>query len=72
MKDFGPDLLSVVYVDGDPGSGGERIELAPLKGNQGAQNYELPAGVDPASVAAVAVWCKCFDSAFAEARLVIS
>lgn len=61
--DNGPDLFVVVYV------AGERIELERLKGNRGAQNYELPASIDPASVEAVAVWCKRFDSTFTTARL---
>lgn len=61
--DNGPDLFAVAYV------GGERLELGRLKGNVGAQNYELPAGVDPAAVEGVAVWCKRFDSTFTEASL---
>ncbi|MEZ5139222.1 MAG: DM13 domain-containing protein [Acidimicrobiales bacterium] len=61
--DNGPDLYAVAYV------GGERIELGRLKGNIGAQNYELPADVDPAAVEQVAVWCKRFDATFTEATL---
>ncbi|WCO67145.1 DM13 domain-containing protein [Iamia majanohamensis] len=61
--DNGPDLFAVVYV------GEERIELGELKGNVGAQNYELPPEVDPASVTTVAVWCKRFDSTFTEAAV---
>lgn len=59
----GPDLYVVVYVDG------ERLELGVLKGNQGAQNYEVPSDVDPASIEAVVVWCKRFDSTFTTAEL---
>lgn len=59
----GPDLFAVVYV------GGELIELEPLKGNVGAQNYELPPDIDPTTVETVAVWCKRFDSTFAEAAI---
>jgi hypothetical protein len=61
--DNGPDLFAVAYV------GGERIELGRLKGNVGAQNYELSAEIDPAAVERVAVWCKRFDSTFTEAAL---
>lgn len=61
--DNGPDLFAVAYV------GGERLELGRLKGNVGAQNYELPTGVDPVTVEGVAVWCKRFDSTFTEAPL---
>ena len=59
----GPDLYAVVIVDG------RRVELGRLKGNRGSQNYELPDEVDPATVAAVQVWCKRFDSTFTEAAI---
>ncbi len=61
--DNGPDLHAVVYV------GDERVDLGALKGNIGAQNYELPSEVDPASVTTVAVWCKRFDATFTEAAV---
>jgi hypothetical protein len=61
--DNGPDLFAVIYV------GGERIELDVLKGNRGSQNYEVPPEIDPASIEAVAVWCKRFDSTFTTAAL---
>lgn len=61
--DNGPDLYAVAYV------GGERIELGKLKGNQGSQNYELPAGTDASAVETIAVWCKRFDATFTEATL---
>ncbi|MGI8939754.1 MAG: DM13 domain-containing protein [Iamia sp.] len=61
--DNGPDLYAVVYV------GGERVELAPLKGNKGSQNYVLPDGIDPASIESVSVWCKRFDSTFTTATV---
>jgi len=61
--DNGPDLYAVAIV------GGERVELGELKGNQGSQNYELPADVDPATVEAIQVWCKRFDATFTEAAV---
>jgi hypothetical protein len=61
--DNGPDLYAIAYV------GGERIELGVLKGNKGAQNYEVPSSVDPAAIESVAVWCKRFDSTFTTALL---
>lgn len=61
--DNGPDLYVTVTVGGQP------IELGRLKGNVGAQNYELPADVDPDAVEIVSVWCKRFDSTFATASL---
>ena len=62
--DNGPDLYAVVHV------GGQRVELGRLKGNIGAQNYELPASIDPDAVESVAVWCKRFDATFTTAELI--
>lgn len=59
----GPDLYAVVFV------AGERVELSQLKGNQGAQNYEVPADIEPASIETVEVWCKRFDSTFTSAAI---
>jgi hypothetical protein len=61
--DNGPDLRVRAYV------GGEAIDLGELKGNIGAQNYELPADVDPAAVTSVDVWCRRFDYVFTDAEL---
>lgn len=61
--DNGPDLRVRVLVDG------EKVDVGPLKGNRGAQNYELPDTVDPVAVAAVEVWCRRFDYVFTEAAL---
>lgn len=61
--DNGPDLRVRARVDG------ELVDLGELKGNRGAQNYELPAGTDPGAVATVDVWCRRFDYVFTEATL---
>lgn len=60
--DNGPDLYVTIVADG------RTVELGRLKGNAGAQNYEVPAGVDPDAIERVSVWCKRFDSTFAIAR----
>ncbi|MGH9084883.1 MAG: DM13 domain-containing protein [Acidimicrobiales bacterium] len=70
----GPDLF--VYLSSNPASGDEGafdddfVNLGRLKGNQGDQNYDLPADVDLARFASVVVWCDRFDSAFGAADLV--
>ena len=46
-----------------------KVELGPLKGNQGDQNYELPAGVDLEKYQAVAIYCERFHAIFGVARL---
>ena len=62
----GPDL----YVGlGENGEYIEGSELGKLKGTVGSQNYELPAGIDPASVQEVWIWCKAFSVPFAMAVL---
>ncbi|MEP7064799.1 MAG: DM13 domain-containing protein [Gemmatimonadota bacterium] len=45
------------------------VELGPMKGNQGDQNYEIPEGVDLTKYRAVTIWCKRFGVNFATAPL---
>jgi hypothetical protein len=45
------------------------VSLGPLKGNQGDQNYELPADLDLAKYQAVTVWCERFGVNFTTAPL---
>lgn len=45
------------------------VDLGPLKGNVGNQNYDIPDGVDLASPTAVVVWCVPFRVTFATAVL---
>ena len=45
------------------------VELGSLKGNQGDQNYDLPAGVDLQKYQAVAIYCERFHAIFGVARL---
>ncbi len=64
----GPDLY--VYVSSDPsGYSTGAIEVAQLKATKGSFNVPLPAGVDPAGVRSVVIWCKAFAVQFAHAEL---
>ena len=45
------------------------IELGKLKGNEGDQNYEIPAGADLTKYRAVTIWCHRFGVNFATAPL---
>ena len=45
------------------------VELGPMKGNVGDQNYEIPAGVDLAKYRTVTIWCKRFSVNFGSAPL---
>ena len=47
----------------------EHVELGTLKGNQGDQNYDLPATVDLNQYQAVAISCQRFHAIFGVARL---
>jgi hypothetical protein len=70
----GPDLY--LYVTTNPSAGDEGafdddfVNLGRLKGNQGDQNYELPAGTDLDRFTTVVIWCDRFNSAFGAADLV--
>ncbi|HEX6535845.1 MAG TPA: DM13 domain-containing protein [Gemmatimonadaceae bacterium] len=45
------------------------LEVAPIKGNTGNQNYDLPAGADLSRYRAVTIWCHRFNVNFATAPL---
>ena len=45
------------------------VELGKLKGNQGDQNYDVPAGLDLGQYRAVTIWCARFGVNFATAPL---
>jgi electron transfer DM13 len=72
----GPDV-HVVLAQGDDKSltqeivqgQFDRIELGSLKGNQGDQNYDLPAPVDLSRYNAVTIYCERFHAVFGVARL---
>ena len=45
------------------------VELGPMKGNIGDQNYDIPATVDLANYRTVTIWCKRFSVNFGSAPL---
>ncbi|MBM7520118.1 DM13 domain-containing protein [Nocardioides nitrophenolicus] len=45
------------------------VRLGELKGNQGSQNYEIPASADLSSMRSVVIWCDRFNVAFGTAPL---
>ena len=70
----GPDLY--VWLSGALDAGDEQaildggyVSLGRLKGNQGNQNYELPADLDLSKYHSVTIWCKRFTVNFATAPL---
>lgn len=72
----GPDLHVVLIALRDAAddanflkSSTERVELGKLKGNEGDQNYEIPAGTDLNKFHAVSIYCERFDANFGTAPL---
>jgi hypothetical protein len=65
----GPDLR--VLLSRAPGGsmGDDYIDLGPLKGNIGNQNYELPTGTDASQYQSVIIYCEPFHVVFATAAL---
>jgi len=62
--DNGPDLI--VYIGNSDDRG---LSLGALKGNIGAQNYELPDDLDLTTVDTVRIFCRAFNLDFAIATL---
>lgn len=70
----GPDVRVLLVAasdakDNDTVKNGRPVELAPLKGNIGDQNYDLPEGVDLKDYKSVVVWCNRFGVNFGAAPL---
>jgi hypothetical protein len=70
----GPDVR-VYLVAADDAADNETVtrvgfvEVGPIKGNQGDQNYTLPADLDLSKYRAVTIWCRRFGVNFATAPL---
>jgi len=72
----GPDVHVVLARSEDQGLDQEivkgnldSVELGSLKGNQGDQNYDLPANADLNQYQAVVIYCERFHAVFGVARL---
>jgi hypothetical protein len=72
----GPDVHVILARSDDKGLGQETVkgnldsvELGSLKGNQGDQNYDLPATTDLNKYGAVVIYCERFHAIFGLARL---
>jgi len=80
LSDFttsnGPDVHVLLARAGDQGldqaivrGNLDGFELGALKGNQGDQNYDLPANADLNQYRAVVIYCERFHAVFGVARL---
>ena len=72
----GPDVHVVLIAARDAADNAsflrsttERLELGLLKGNEGDQNYEIPAGTDLKKFQTVSIYCERFDANFGAALL---
>jgi hypothetical protein len=70
----GPDLQLYLVaandtMDSDAVKKAGFVTLGALKGNQGDQNYEIPADVDLAKYQSITVWCRRFGVNFTTAAL---
>jgi hypothetical protein len=72
----GPDvhviLVAVKDAEDDANflkSDTQRVELGKLKGNEGDQNYEIPADTDLAKFQTVSIYCERFNANFGAAPL---
>ena len=70
----GPALHVILSPHEDPTRPSEvklggYVDLGPLKGNRGNQNYPIPAGVDVSTVNSVVIYCKPFSVVFSTASL---
>jgi len=48
---------------------GRHVDLGPLKGNKGSQNYTVPAEVELSQYRSVSIWCARFHVSFGAAEL---
>jgi len=72
----GPDVHVILVAAKDASddanflkSNTERLELGKLKGNEGDQNYEIPAGTDLSKYMTVSIYCERFNANFGAAPL---
>lgn len=72
----GPDVhvILIAATDADDNanflkSDTQRVELGNLKGNEGDQNYEIPAGTDLGKFRTVSIYCERFNANFGAAPL---
>jgi len=72
----GPDVHVILVVTKDAMDDAnflkdntEKVELGKLKGNEGDQNYEIPAGTDLTKFRTVSIYCERFNANFGAAPL---
>jgi hypothetical protein len=68
--DNGPDLFAYLVAGNPTGDAiGDFVDLGPLKGNTGDQEYAIPDEVDVDEYSTVVIWCRAFTVSFTKAPL---
>jgi len=65
----GPDVRVYLSTRANGQVDAGDLQVAPIKGNQGNQNYLLPAGTDVSKYQSVVIWCERFRVGFGHAVL---
>jgi Electron transfer DM13 len=65
----GPDVRVYLSTRANGQVGNGDLQVAPIKGNQGNQNYLLPVGADVSKYSSVVIWCERFSVGFGHAVL---
>lgn len=65
----GPDVRVYLSTRANGAVGAGDLQVAPIKGNQGNQNYLLPTGTDVSRYRSVVIWCERFSVGFGHAEL---
>lgn len=65
----GPDVRVYLSTRANGQVGAGDLQVAPIKGNQGDQNYLLPVATDVSNYQSVVIWCERFSVGFGHAVL---
>ena len=65
----GPDVRVILSASRGGSYGRDFVDLGPLKGNIGDQNYSIPANLDLDKYGSAVIWCRRFTVAFGAATL---